>query len=111
MPVPSAVEESQKPARDNLQERRAQAIAAKAQEIEKVPMPSLIAAQWQYLAICLFKVSLSFKYLKQNDQIIHCHFTDTVSSVYLQYLGFVTLAFSYTFIIRSVNWSRLQINM
>ncbi|XP_075886439.1 periphilin-1 isoform X3 [Nelusetta ayraudi] len=36
LPVPSAVEESQKPSMDNLQERRAQAIAAKAQEIEKV---------------------------------------------------------------------------
>lgn len=32
------VEDSQKSSSDNFQERRAQAIAAKAQEIEKVPV-------------------------------------------------------------------------
>lgn len=60
--MPSAVEESQKPMMDNLQERRAQAIAAKAQEIEKVLLLGWNAAQWRCLAVCLFKVSLaSFK--------------------------------------------------
>lgn len=67
--MPSAVEESQKPLMDNLQERRAQAIAAKAQEIEKVHVLLFAtvccdAAQLHYLAVRLVQGSYIMKITK-----------------------------------------------
>lgn len=47
--VAPVVEESQKSSSDNFQERRAQAIAAKAQEIEKVLVP-FTSSQLSYIS-------------------------------------------------------------
>lgn len=51
--VAPVVEESQKSSSDNFQERRAQAIAAKAQEIEKVLVP-FSSLQLSYISQALF---------------------------------------------------------
>lgn len=51
--VAPVVEDSQKSSSDNFQERRAQAIAAKAQEIEKVLVP-FTSLQLSYMSQVLF---------------------------------------------------------